>query len=144
MRHAILSLVLACASVSTLLAQVLRVEEAVVVAKETDPRRFSEPHLAIDPRNANHFLAAVWTASTSQDENQARHCVSFVSDNGGMSWSRHDFALADCYDAQVAILSDGQAVFVALAALPDLRPDRQDWLVVFHSNDGVCLGWTVS
>jgi len=37
MRHAILSSVLAGASVSTLLAQVLRVEEAVVVAKETDP-----------------------------------------------------------------------------------------------------------
>jgi hypothetical protein len=149
MRHVILWLVLVGASVSTLRAQVLQVGEVVVVAGETEPRRFSEPHLAIDPRNANHFLAAVWTGSTSEDDNQARRCISFVSEDGGVTWSRHDFALLNCYDAQVAILSDGQAVFVALATLPGLRPDRSDWLVVFHSNDGgvtwdetpTTLGW---
>jgi hypothetical protein len=79
MRHVILCLVLVNAGVSTPRAQELQVGQVVVVAGETEPRRFSEPHLAIDPRNANHFLAAVWTGSTSQDENQARRCVSFVS-----------------------------------------------------------------
>jgi hypothetical protein len=149
MRRVILSFVLVGASVSLLRAQVLQVGEVVVLAGETEPRRFSEPHLAIDPRNANHFLAAVWTATTSEDEHQSRRCVSFVSENGGTTWSRHDFALLNCYDAQVAVLSDGQAVFVALATLPGLGPDRSDWLVVFHSNDGgvtwdeapTTLGW---
>jgi hypothetical protein len=149
MRRVILSAVLVGTSVSTLDAQTLQVGETVTVARETEPRRFSEPHLAIHPGNAGHFLAAVWTAATWQDENQARRCISFVSVNGGATWSRHDFALANCYDAQVAILPDGQAVFVALATLPGLRPDRSDWLVVFHSNDGgvtwdeapTTLGW---
>ena len=59
---------LVSAGVSTPRAQELQVGQVVVVAGETEPRRFSEPHLAIDPRNANHFLAAVWTGSTSQDE----------------------------------------------------------------------------
>jgi hypothetical protein len=31
---------------------------------------------------------------------------------------------------------DGQAVFMALAHLPGLKPDRNDELVVFHSSDG--------
>jgi hypothetical protein len=127
----------------------LQVGAAVTVARETDPRRFSEPHLAIHPGNPNQFLAAVWTAATWQDQNQARRCASFVSIDAGATWLRHDFALPDCYDAQVAILPDGQAVFVALATIPGLRPDRPDWLVVFHSNDGgltwdeapTTLGW---
>jgi len=130
-------------------AQTLHVREAVTVARETDPRRFSEPQLAIHPGNPNHLVAAAWTAATSQDENQARRCASFVSVNAGATWSRHDFALANCYDAQVAILLDGQAVFVALASVPGLRPNRSDWLVVFHSNDSgltwdevpFTLGW---
>src|SRR5690242_17541755 len=82
------------------IAQTIRIAPATEVARETDPWRFSEPHLAIDPRNPNHLLAAVWTASTSQDENPPRRCVSFVSQNGAVTWSRHDFALLNCYDAQ--------------------------------------------
>jgi hypothetical protein len=95
------------------------------------------------------LLAAAWSASTGNDPDQARRCASFVSTDGGATWSRHDFSLANCYDGQVAILPDGQAVFVALATLPRVRPDTPDWLVVFHSNDGgatwddvpATLGW---
>lgn len=80
---------------------------------------------------------------------QARRCAAFVSVDRGASWSRHDFPFENCYDEQVAILPDGQAVFVALATLPSLAPLRDDWLVVFHSSDGgltwnpapTTLGW---
>lgn len=117
-------------------AQRIRIGEIVTVATESDPRRFSEPHLAIHPANPNHFLAAAWTASTTRADTQARRCAVFVSENLGLTWTRHDFSLMNCYDEQVAILPDGQAVYVALASLPGLRPERDDWLVVFHSNDG--------
>jgi hypothetical protein len=42
---------------------------------------------------------------TSDNPDQRRRCVSFVSTNGGTSCSRHDFNVASCYDAQVAIHS---------------------------------------
>lgn len=106
----------------------------VIVARETDPRRFSEPHLVVHPAKPNHLLAVAWSALTSDPENL--RCHSFVSTDSGATWSRHDFRIADCYDAQVAILPDGRAVLVALGHVPDIRPDRADWLVVFNSADG--------
>jgi hypothetical protein len=130
-------------------AQTIRVAPATVVARETDPRRFSEPHLALHPSNPGHLLAATWSGLTTAEPDSARRCSSFVSRDYGVTWARHDFALANCYDEQVAILPDGQAVFVALATLPNLAPLRSDWLVVFHSNDAgltwdpapTTLGW---
>src|SRR5947209_4046714 len=131
MKDAIAGLITSFIIVVSVPAQTIRVAPATEVAREIEPTRFSEPHLAIDPSNPNHLLAAVWTASTSQDENQPRRCVSFESQNGGVTWSRHDFATLNCYDAQVAILSNGEAVFVTLGTLPGVRPDRGDWLLLF-------------
>jgi hypothetical protein len=101
------------------------------------------------PAKPGHLLAAAWSALTGADPDQARRCSSFVSLDNGATWARHDFALANCYDEQVAILPDGQAVFVVLATLPGLMPVRPDWLLVFHSSDGgltwdpapTTLGW---
>jgi len=42
----------------------------------------------------------------------------------------------NCGDPQVAILPDGQAVFIALAELPGVQPRRSNWLIAFHSSDG--------
>jgi len=117
-------------------AQTIQIGSVTTVAQETEPRRFSEPHLAVHPTNSQHFLATVWTAATTNEPNQDRRCTTFVSVDGGLSWMRHDFNIPNCYDAQVAILPDGQAIFSALGTIPGLRPDRPDWLMVFHSNDG--------
>ena len=116
-------------------AQTIKIVSSRVVAQEVDPRRFSEPHLAVDPANPQHMLAAVW-ASTTDGPDEHLRCASFVSLNSGESWIRHDFKIANCYDAQVAVLPDGQAVFSALGTLQGLRPDRLDWLIVLHSDDG--------
>src|SRR5215813_13115451 len=61
-----------------------------IVSREREPRRFSEPHLAVHPGRPNHLLAAVWTASTSESEDQERRCSSLVSTDGGSTWARHD------------------------------------------------------
>src|SRR5438270_170651 len=108
----------------------------VVVARESEPRRFAEPHLVVHPGKASHLLAVAWSALTSEPEEQARRCHSFVSTDSGATWSRHDFRITDCYDAQVAMLPDGRAVLAALGHVANVRPDRGDWLVVFNSPDG--------
>ena len=130
-------------------AQTIRVAPAIEVARETDPRRWSEPHLAVHPAKPEHLLGAAWSALTAADPGQERHCAAFVSVDSGTRWTRHDFPMTACYDEQVAILPDGQAVYVALATLPGVKPDRGDWLVMFHSTDGgmtwdptpTTLGW---
>lgn len=143
------AVVLSAAIADTAAAPTVRVAPATEVARETDPRRWAEPHLAVHPANPEHLLGAAWSALTAADPEQARHCAAFVSVDGGTRWARHDFPMAGCYDEQVAILPDGQAVYVALATLPGVKPDRDDWLVVFHSTDGgvtwdpapTTLGW---
>jgi hypothetical protein len=149
MRTTLLTAALSAALAGPASAQTIRVAPATEVAREADPRRFAEPHLAVHPARPGHLLAAAWSALTTDDPDQARRCSSFVSRDNGTTWTRHDFAFANCFDEQVAILPDGQAVFVALATLPGLTPADFDWLVVFHSSDGgltwdpapTTLGW---
>jgi hypothetical protein len=120
-------------------AQAVRVTPVVEVARETEPRRFSEPHLAVQPGNPDHLLAGAFiitAAGTTEQIHATQHCVSFASHDGGATWSRHEFTFADCFDPQVALLPDGQAVFVALAEIPGLVPKNNGWLFAFHSADG--------
>jgi hypothetical protein len=87
-------------------AQTIRVGDIVTVARETNPRRMSEPHLAIDPGNPAHLLATAfvaWTSGTPQEMSASQRCATFVSMNGGSTWTRHDFPLVDCGDPQVAM-----------------------------------------
>jgi len=116
----------------------IRVGPPMEVARETDPRRFSEPHLAVHPLDANRLLATAFSSALGEslpDLYRSQYCSTFASHDSGRSWSRHDFPLKHCGDPQVAILPDGQAVFVALADLPAILPERGNWLVVYHSDD---------
>jgi len=133
-------MVVACSTalVAPLRAQNIRVGLPTEVARETDPQRFSEPHLAVNAANPNQLLAAVFIerlAGTLKEMQAAERCTTFTSRDGGATWRRHEFPLANCGDPQVAILPDGQAVFLALANLPALQP-AGGWLVAFHSPDG--------
>jgi hypothetical protein len=118
--------------------QAIRVATPTEVARETDPRRFSEPHLAIHPGDPNRFLATAFSKPLSEsmaDMRAGSRCSAFTSSDGGRSWRRHDFPMTDCVDPQVAILPDGQAVFLALANVPGLVPERGTWLIAYHSGD---------
>jgi len=119
--------------------QSVQVGPVTEVARETDPRRFSEPHLAIHPSNPRHLLAAAFIASlqgTFQEYVLKQRCAAFVSRDGGVIWTRHEFPFQQCFDPQVAILPDGKAVFIALAEVPGVQPRTGAWLVAFHSPDG--------
>ncbi len=120
-------------------AQAIQVSAVAEVAHETEPRRFTEPHLAVQPGNPDHLLASasiIPAAGTTKEINAPEHCVSLASRDGGKTWSRQEFMFAACFDAQVALLPDGQAVFVALAEIPGLVPKTSSWLFAFHSADG--------
>ena len=125
--------------VCELSGQTIRVESSAVIATEAEPRRFFEPHLAVHPVNPKHLLVGVvvaWSRDPPQEAQARARCAAFVSRDGGTTWVRHEFAVANCIDPQVAILPDGQAVFVALAELPGVQPKDNGWLLVFHSPDG--------
>ena len=103
--------------------QTIRVGPSAEVARETDPRRFSEPHLAVHPTDPTRLLATAFTTALAEAVpamHASMHCSTFASRDGERSWARHDFPLSDCGDPQVAILPDGQAVFVVLAEFPGI------------------------
>jgi hypothetical protein len=120
-------------------AQAIRVTSPTEIARETEPRRFTEPHLAVQPGNPDHLLVGAFivpASGTTETIHAGERCATFASRDGGSTWSRHEFAFVDCGDPQVAILPDGQAVFLALAEIPGLVPKRNSWLFAFHSTDG--------
>jgi hypothetical protein len=120
-------------------AQAIRIDAPTEVGRETDPRRFVEPHLAVDPNDPDHLLVAVfvsWDQEPREEMQANQRCASFASRDKGQSWSRHEFPLVDCVDPQVAILPDGQAIFVGLGRMPGIQPRTNTWLVVYHSPDG--------
>jgi len=139
--HRAVSLALAAATAvpAVVDAQAVRVAPLTEIAREEEPRRFTEPHLAVQPDNSDRLLASgfvITARGTNGEVHTAQHCVTFASRDGGSTWTRHEFPFADCFDAQVALLGDGQAVFVALAEMPGLVPKNNGWLFAFHSADG--------
>jgi len=140
MKHcALAALVAVFIVVVTAPAQVIQVAPATEVARETDPKRFSEPHLAIHPTNSKHLLAAVfisWVQGALEEIRAHERCAAFVSLDGGATWNRHEFSLESCFDPQVAILPNGEAVFIALAEILNIQPRHSIWLIAFHSSDG--------
>jgi BNR repeat-like domain len=120
-------------------AQTIRVAPVTEIARETEPHRFSEPHLAVQPGDPNHLLAAAFiipASGNTETIHAGERCATFASRDGGSTWTRHEFPFVDCGDPQVAILPDGQAVFLALAEIPGLVPKRSSWLFALHSPDG--------
>lgn len=93
-----------------------------------------EPHLAADPRDANHLVAGVTLVANLGDPRQPESppdekliCAALASFDGGRTWTRHDFPLKDCLDSWVVILPDGSTVFSTAAS---------GRLAVFRSPDG--------
>lgn len=122
---------------STGRAQPIRLSEATEIAREREPRRPLEPHLAVHPGNPNHLLATAMIGSfdgTQQEQNAGQRCATFLSLDGGATWARHDFPVSNCFDSGVALTADGEAVFTALGSNPP-HP-LNNWLVVYHSADG--------
>jgi hypothetical protein len=126
----------------TVADQPIRVGDRVKVATAPASHVFAESHLVVHPSRPSHLLAAmvVQVAAASYEERVRRggetFCATMLSLDGGRSWTRHDFPIADCYDPWVTITPDDRAVFVALGSHRDLPGQRDTGLVVFRSADG--------
>ena len=116
------------------------VEPGVIIVRgdravSTDGPRLpvTEPHLAVDPKDGNHLVAAAIVIKKS--DLSVADCATFVSFDGGMAWTRYDLSLPECGDPWVAIGEDGTILLTVLGRAPG-QDDRPDHLLVFRSADG--------
>jgi hypothetical protein len=119
--------------------QSLLVQQPTLVARATPEHPFDEPHLTVDPRDGNHWLAATivrGSAPTFPEVLRDQTCASFVSADGGRTWDRHDFPVTGCADPWVVLTDDGQAIASMLAGSPSLPAQGTSGLLFFHSKDG--------
>ena len=92
-----------------------------------------EPHLAIDPRDGNHLVAAA--ISVKKGDLSASDCAALVSFDGGRIWSQHELSFLECGDPWVAITEDGTILLTVLGRAMG-QEDRPDHLQVLRSEDG--------
>jgi len=103
----------------------IEVGEDRPVAARYDTAPLIEPHLAVDPADGKHLLAAS-IVLTKPDISQT-DCASFVSFDTGATWSHRTLGLSDCADVWTAFASDGSALLSVLGA---------GALLVYRSGDG--------
>ena len=103
--------------------EVFVVGENVPVSDAGAERPLVEPQLAVNPKDPKHLLAAAIVSSEPPHSPQA-DCAAFASFDGGLTWSRHDFRIANCGDPWVALREDGTALFAGLAPRGEIRLSR--------------------
>lgn len=93
-----------------------------------------EPRPAVHPGDpANAVVAAI----TRGPDGSPWHCVAHRTDDGGRSWSRHDFReMEGCVDPWVLILEDGTVLLTAIEIRSDAEGDERFNLLLFRSGDG--------
>lgn len=110
----------------------LKVEigENIQLGESLPNEQFMEPHITSHPTDPNHLLAVGWVWSTLKNtDTDVERCASFVSENGGKTWSHTDLPGAFCGDPWVS-LTEKEAVLTAL----DIQTGNQ--LFAYFSTDG--------
>ena len=92
-----------------------------------------EPHLAINPANGKHMVAAAIVFDSAQTSETRTHIAVFATKDGGKSWKHSDLPMTVGFDPWVAIKNDKQ---VALVALAGYQPGYRNGLVYYSSKDG--------
>ncbi len=132
------SVVLGGASSASVAAQqpTLRVGPEVLIAPATAEDVWIEPALAADPSDPDHLLAVGWRHPFGSDRAASpdERCVTFLSRDGGQSWSEHELGGISCADPWLAV-TEGRAVLTALGRHASL-PDSADQLLAYFSPDG--------
>ena len=115
------------------------VEPTISIVQEDHPIRTDgarlpvvEPHLAVDPGDASHLVAAAIIVKKS--DLSGSDCAVFVSFDGGMAWQRQELSLLECGDPWVAIGEAGTILLTVMGRAPG-QDDRPDRVLVFRSED---------
>ncbi|MGH7730473.1 MAG: sialidase family protein [Candidatus Eiseniibacteriota bacterium] len=98
-------------------------------------RPLVEPHVAVDPRNPSHLVAAAIVASAAANRANDLYCAAFASFDGGRSWTSSAFAPREGVDPWVAIGRDGLAFAVMIGFRGD-SAERRFGAFLFRSEDG--------
>ncbi len=92
-----------------------------------------EPYLAINPFDPKQMVVSVSLANQMGDPRRSDGgggtitCAAIASFDAGETWQRHDFPGRSCVDSWVAVLRDGQVVFLA---------QEGSELIAFRSTNG--------
>jgi hypothetical protein len=111
----------------------VRVGPDQLITASLPSRPLVEPHLATNPRNAQHLVGAALLSVQDRADLLEGRCVALASFDGGRTWVAHQFDFQRCYDPWVAILDDGTAIFVGLETTNEGAVTHL-WL--FRSADG--------
>ena len=90
----------------------------------------AESCLAVDPADPKHLVG---TAIVYADEPLKSHCATFLSRDGGETWSNAQLPVVTCGDPW-AIVGPKQTIVTVLAGAPAFGID--DGFLVFRSSDG--------
>lgn len=108
----------------------IEVGENIQLGQALPNEQFMEPNVTSHPTDPNHLLAVGWVWSTLKDRDpKVERCASFLSQDGGLTWSRTDLPGAFCADPWVS-LTEKEAVLTAL----DMSTGNQ--LFAYFSSDG--------
>lgn len=107
----------------------ITVGENVRVSPDSLGLPLTEPYMVAHPKNPRWLLAAAILASPTLGGSRIdQPCVSFLSQDGGLTWSvPHRFAIKSCADPWLGARDDGTALFVGLEG---------GQVQVFRSSDG--------
>ena len=104
----------------------IRVGRDVPLEQPATTEPLVEPHLSVNPSNAQHMIAGAIVPSDPLF-GPTQDCAVFVTFDGGVKWTRRPLGVANCGDPWTELLPDGSA---AVAVLSRSR------LLVFRSADG--------
>ncbi len=126
------------ASTRIVVGENIRVSSATLVHKP-----LVEPHVAANPNDARHFVAASMVVWNPEDPFQEIRCFAFSTFDGGETWSETDLSdLIDrrvysrdfCGDVWVALDKRGTAYISALIDMRQEEPRTNN--LIFRSSDG--------
>jgi hypothetical protein len=113
---------------AALLAITLRISPNHLASAGIDVPLY-ESSLAADPGDAKHLVGV----AIAGDDIKSTTCATFVTRDGGATWSSTKLPVTDCSDPW-AIIGPKQTIVTVIAAMPDLGVD--DGFLVFRSGDG--------
>lgn len=123
MRLGVILILVSTLSIAAPLSILVRPDQLVAVPGLDEAA--VEPHLSINPRAPNNWVAGAMVANP----NQSYRIIAISTHDGGKTWNRQDLGGTEGGDVWTAFLTDGTAVVSFLSG-------PQASLQVFRSSDG--------